>query len=75
MTGPLYPPSRRTSLGSADLSRLRKLEEEQEHLNNSLMALTTHFAQVWRSSHTWSGHGTYHTLDTDMALTTHFAQA
>ena len=45
------PSSRRTSLGSADLSRLRKLEEEQEHLNNSLMALTTHFAQVWRSLH------------------------
>ncbi|XP_043196511.1 RUN domain-containing protein 1-like isoform X3 [Amphibalanus amphitrite] len=38
--------SRRSSLGSADLGRLRKLEEEQEHLNNSLMALTTHFAQV-----------------------------
>ncbi|XP_043196513.1 RUN domain-containing protein 1-like isoform X4 [Amphibalanus amphitrite] len=37
---------RRSSLGSADLGRLRKLEEEQEHLNNSLMALTTHFAQV-----------------------------
>ena len=40
------PLSRRTSLSSEDLSRLRKLEEEQEHLNNSLMALTTHFAQV-----------------------------
>ncbi|XP_043247616.1 RUN domain-containing protein 1-like isoform X3 [Amphibalanus amphitrite] len=38
--------SRRSSLGSADIGRLRKLEEEQEHLNNSLMALTTHFAQV-----------------------------
>ncbi|XP_043247615.1 RUN domain-containing protein 1-like isoform X2 [Amphibalanus amphitrite] len=37
---------RRSSLGSADIGRLRKLEEEQEHLNNSLMALTTHFAQV-----------------------------
>ena len=29
-----------------EMERLRSLEEEQEHLNNSLFALTTHFAQV-----------------------------
>ncbi|XP_074601001.1 RUN domain-containing protein 1-like isoform X2 [Brevipalpus obovatus] len=27
-------------------SRLKKMEEEQDHLNSSLMALTSHFAQV-----------------------------
>ncbi len=32
-----------------DDERLRLMEEEQEHLNSSLMALTSHFAQV-RSS-------------------------
>ncbi|XP_052408847.1 RUN domain-containing protein 1 [Carassius gibelio] len=35
------------SSGDADLvSRLRKLEDEQEQLNSSLLALTSHFAQV-----------------------------
>jgi hypothetical protein len=29
-----------------DISRLQVLEQEQEQLNSSLMALTTHFAQV-----------------------------
>lgn len=29
-----------------DISRLQLLEQEQEQLNSSLMALTTHFAQV-----------------------------
>ncbi|KAL7642120.1 UNVERIFIED_CONTAM: hypothetical protein RMT77_006680 [Armadillidium vulgare] len=29
-----------------DRERLKELEEEQEHLNNSLLALTSHFAQV-----------------------------
>lgn len=30
----------------SDHERLRHLEEEQEQLNSSLLALTTHFAQV-----------------------------
>lgn len=30
----------------AEIDQLRKLEEEQEQLNSSLLALTTHFAQV-----------------------------
>ncbi|RXN02595.1 RUN domain-containing 1-like isoform X2 [Labeo rohita] len=35
------------SSGDADLvSKLRKLEDEQEQLNSSLLALTSHFAQV-----------------------------
>ena len=29
-----------------EIDQLRKLEEEQEQLNSSLLALTTHFAQV-----------------------------
>lgn len=29
-----------------DMERLKVLEEEQEMLNSSLIALTTHFAQV-----------------------------
>ena len=29
-----------------ETERLKQLEEEQEQLNNSLMALTSHFAQV-----------------------------
>lgn len=33
-------------LGSREEERLQQLEEEQEQLNNSLMALTSHFAQV-----------------------------
>ena len=32
--------------GPSEAERLHRLEEEQEHLNNSLLALTTHFAQV-----------------------------
>lgn len=32
--------------GSGEEERLQQLEEEQEQLNNSLMALTSHFAQV-----------------------------
>ena len=35
-----------TSL-SYDMERLKMLEEEQEMLNSSLIALTTHFAQVF----------------------------
>lgn len=31
---------------SYDMERLKVLEEEQEMLNSSLIALTTHFAQV-----------------------------
>lgn len=31
---------------SYDMERLKMLEEEQEMLNSSLIALTTHFAQV-----------------------------
>lgn len=31
---------------SYDMERLKLLEEEQEMLNSSLIALTTHFAQV-----------------------------
>lgn len=31
---------------SNDMERLKILEEEQEMLNSSLIALTTHFAQV-----------------------------
>lgn len=40
-----------TSL-SYDMERLKVLEEEQEMLNSSLIALTTHFAQVlnWSNS-------------------------
>lgn len=35
------------SSGDADMAaRLRKLEDEQEQLNSSLLALTSHFAQV-----------------------------
>uniref|UniRef100_A0A914RTJ7 RUN domain-containing protein n=1 Tax=Parascaris equorum TaxID=6256 RepID=A0A914RTJ7_PAREQ len=30
----------------SEKSRLRELEEEQQRLNNSLLSLTTHFAQV-----------------------------
>ncbi|XP_074660272.1 RUN domain-containing protein 1-like [Tubulanus polymorphus] len=56
-----YPVERWTPLGAASLSslsidelhrteedndQLRQLEEEQEQLNSSLLALTTHFAQV-----------------------------
>lgn len=32
--------------GAGNSEYLRQLEEEQEHLNNSLQALTSHFAQV-----------------------------
>ncbi|XP_037112055.1 RUN domain-containing protein 1 isoform X2 [Syngnathus acus] len=44
-------PRRTTSVGGGDVDdemagRLRKLEEEQELLNSSLLALTSHFAQV-----------------------------
>ncbi|XP_077387683.1 RUN domain-containing protein 1 [Festucalex cinctus] len=44
-------PRRRSSVGAGDddeemAGRLRKLEEEQELLNSSLLALTSHFAQV-----------------------------
>lgn len=34
------------SFGSKESERLHLLEEEQEQLNSSLMALTSHFAQV-----------------------------
>lgn len=34
------------SFTSYDSEKLRLLEEEQEQLNSSLMALTSHFAQV-----------------------------
>ena len=34
------------SFASYDSEKLRLLEEEQEQLNSSLMALTSHFAQV-----------------------------
>ena len=34
------------SIFNDELSRLHMLEQEQEQLNSSLMALTTHFAQV-----------------------------
>lgn len=33
-------------VGAAERERLRQLEEEQDQLSNSLMALTSHFAQV-----------------------------
>lgn len=36
-------------VGEAERERLRQLEEEQDQLSNSLMALTSHFAQVSRS--------------------------
>ncbi|XP_028312064.1 RUN domain-containing protein 1 [Gouania willdenowi] len=42
-------PGKRLSLSSSEdgmTGRLRKLEEEQEQLNSSLLALTSHFAQV-----------------------------
>ena len=32
--------------GATEAERLRDLEEQQELLNSSLIALTTHFAQV-----------------------------
>lgn len=32
-----------------DMERVKVLEEEQEMLNSSLIALTTHFAQVQES--------------------------
>lgn len=38
--------SRRGSVDDSSGGRLKKLEEEQEQLNSSLLALTTHFAQV-----------------------------
>ncbi|KAK2174216.1 hypothetical protein NP493_817g01013 [Ridgeia piscesae] len=34
------------SIHAEEMERLQSMEEEQEHLNNSLFALTTHFAQV-----------------------------
>ena len=39
-------PQSESGLFSAESMRLKMLEEEQEQLNASLMALTTHFAQV-----------------------------
>ncbi|KAJ8299555.1 hypothetical protein KUTeg_023615 [Tegillarca granosa] len=40
------PTERWAPLGAAATKQLKQLEEEQEQLNSSLLALTTHFAQV-----------------------------
>ncbi|KAK7491489.1 hypothetical protein BaRGS_00017318 [Batillaria attramentaria] len=43
---PTPSPAEPSGFGHGDNEQMQKLEEEQEQLNSSLLALTTHFAQV-----------------------------